>query len=109
MPAAAVPNLAAVTDLLGDVTATPATIAAAYAEEVEAQAAACRIPEADPAPSYPAVLAGALVRRVKVNLAMRDLPLAAAGSLPDPANVTGVAADPEVRRLEAPYRKLVVG
>lgn len=110
MPAAVPPDLTEVTTSLGeDVTATPEAIAEAYAEEVDAQAAACRIPEGDPAPDYPPALAGALRRRVRVNLAMRDLPLAAAGSLPDPANVTGVAADPEVRRLEGPHRKLPVG
>jgi hypothetical protein len=110
VPAAVPPNLEAVTSGLGDdVTATPEQIAEAYAEEVEAQAAACRIPDADPTPAYPVALAGALRRRVAVNLALRSLPLAAAGTLPDPANVTGVAADPEVRRLEGPHRKMIVG
>lgn len=105
--AAVPPDLPAVTELLGDdVTASPEQISAAYDEEVEAQAAACRIPAEG---AYPATLAGALVRRVAVNLAMRDLPLAAAGSLPDPANVAGVAADPEVRRLEGPWRKMIFG
>jgi hypothetical protein len=110
MTAAVPPTLQALTTALGDdVTATPAAIAEAYAEEVEAQAAACRIPDGDPTPAYPTALAGALRRRVAVNLALRALPLAAAGSLPDPANVTGVAADPEVRRLEGPHRKMPVG
>ena len=110
MTIAAPPDLADVTASLGaDVTATGAQIGEAYAEEVEAQAAACRIPDAIPTPAYPFALAGALRRRVAVNLALRALPLAAAGSLPDPANVGGVAADPEVRRLEGPHRKMPVG
>lgn len=110
MAVASPPTLETVTGLLGDdVTATPDEIAAAYAEEVEAQATACRLPEADPAPAYPVALAGALRRRVAVNLALRALPLAAAGTLPDPSTVSGVAADPEVRRLEGPHRRMPVG
>lgn len=101
------PDLANVTASLGtDVTATPAQIAEAYAEEVDAQAAVCRIPDTG---TYPPALAGALRRRVAVNLALRGLPLAASATLPDPSTVSGVAADPEVRRLEGPSRKVVFG
>lgn len=108
MAVASPPDLANVTASLGDdVTATPAQIAEAYAEEVEAQAAVCRIPEGDPTPAYPVALAGALRRRVAVNLALRDLPLAS--SEITAGAPTGVAADPEVRRLEAHHRKMPVG
>lgn len=111
MAVASPPDLANVTASLGDdVTATSAQIAEAYAEEVEAQAAVCRIPESvdpDPAPAYPVALAGALRRRVAVNLALRALPLAGTDTIP--AGPSGVAADPEVRRLEGPHRKMPVG
>jgi hypothetical protein len=107
MPA---PTLEEVTASLGDdVTATPETIAEAYAEEVAAQAAVCRTLTEDEIATYPANLAGALRRRVAVNIAFRALPLAAAATLPDPATPTGVAADPEVRRLEGPYRRVIFG
>lgn len=72
-----------------------------YDAEVADQASRCRV---DP---YNAALAAALVRRVSRSLAMRNLPL---GVLQDETGATRVGSvDPEVRRLEAPYRKVVVG
>jgi len=58
---------------------------------------------------YPDSLREALLRRVARNLAMRRLPLAMAGGDADggPAIIPG--NDPEVRRLERPYRRLVIG
>lgn len=72
--------------------------------ETTAQAGKCRIP--DP---VPADLDEALKRRVVRNLAMRKLPLAMLQGDAErgPAYLPG--NDPEVRRLEAPYRKLVCG
>lgn len=76
-------------------------ITAVYDAEVAAQASRCRV---DP---YNAALAAALVRRVSRALAMRNLPLAV---LQDEAGATRLgSADPEVRRLEAPYRRVVIG
>ncbi|MBQ1042369.1 hypothetical protein KBX03_07605 [Micromonospora sp. C72] len=72
--------------------------------EAAAQRAVCRVPAA-----YPADLRQALLRRVARNLAMRQLPL---GVLQGDAEIGGgimPGRDPEVRRLEAPYRKLVIG
>lgn len=72
-----------------------------YEAEVADQSRRCRV---EP---YNAPLASALVRRVSRSLAMRNLPL---GVLMDETGATRVGSvDPEVRRLEAPYRKVVVG
>lgn len=80
---------------------TVAAIQDAYGTEVADQARRCRV-----AP-YNMALAGALVRRVQRSLAMRNLPL---GVLQDESGATRVGStDPEVRRLEGPYRKVVVG
>ncbi len=88
-------------DELGDV----------LAAEIELQAKVCRIP-ADPtdppADAFPAALRQALFRRVARALAMKGIPLAVlqgdaeAGATYLPSN------DPEVRRLERPYRIEVI-
>ena len=49
----------------------------------------------------------ALMRRVARNLAMRKVPLGITDSEIEATRVGGT--DPEVRRLEAPYRRLVLG
>lgn len=53
------------------------------------------------------VLDEALLRRIAVNLARRGLPLGMQMSDVGAARIT--TNDPEVRRLEAPYRRAVVG
>jgi len=58
---------------------------------------------------YPDPLREALFRRVARNLAMRNLPLAVPVGDADAGPVILPGNDPEVRRLEAPYRRLVVG
>lgn len=83
------------------------TISDALAAETAAQRGNCRVP-ADPA-LLPDDLREALLRRVAANLARRQL-----GPLPGlqgDAEVSTVvpARDPEVRRLEGPWRKLVFG
>lgn len=83
---------------------TDATIQGAIDAETSAQAGKCRI--ADP---VPADLDEALKRRVVRNLAMRKLPLAMAQGDADSGPIMLPGNDPEVRRLEAPYRKLVMG
>lgn len=73
--------------------------------ETAAQRTKCRIP--DP---MPADLAQALKRRVQRNLAMRQLPLAVLqGDAEGGSTRILPSNDPEVRRLEAPYRRLKVG
>lgn len=87
----------------------PAAIEQAYLAEKAAQAAVCKVP-ADDAPWSPD-LAEALCRRVAVNLAVRKNPNgieASAGEFGTAVFRVG-GRDAEVRRLEAPYRKRVVG
>lgn len=89
-------------------------IAAALAAEEANQARRCRVPVPtvdEPDPEWPADLAEALCRRVAANLAVRAVPLGVQSSINDfgvsSTRVGGL--DREVRRLEAPYRKLVKG
>jgi hypothetical protein len=71
--------------------------------ESAAQARVCRVDEAN----YPADLRQALMRRIARNLSMRRLPL---GVQTDETGGYRIGAtDPEVRRLEAPHRRVVVG
>lgn len=70
--------------------------------ETSAQAKVCRI--SDP---YDPDLLQALKRRVMRNLNMRKQPLGTQGS--DAGNDFIPGNDPEVRRLEGPHRKLVMG
>lgn len=84
-------------------TATEDAIKDALAAEKANQARVCRV---DPA-NYPDDLAQALKRRVARNLAMRNLPL---GVMSDELGATRLGSnDPEVRRLEKPFKKLVMG
>lgn len=72
--------------------------------EAEHQQAKCGVRAA-----YPAPLRKALLRRVQRALAMRALPLATVQGDADGGNILLPGNDPEVRRLEAPYRKLATG
>lgn len=114
MPTA--PDLTDVKTYLGtDHSWTDEEISAALAAETTAQARVCRFPldPALPAPpnAYPADLAEALCRRVAHNLAVRALPLGVQASITDAAVATTRVGgtDAEVRRLEAPHRKRVLG
>lgn len=62
-------------------------------------------------PPWESDLAEALNRRVAHNLALRGLPLGVQASITDTAVATNRVGgtDAEVKRLEAPYRRLVVG
>lgn len=106
MPA---PTVQDVLEYLGDTEWDEATVTAAFNAEKAAQAARCRVPADDT--DWPADLAEALCRRVAANLANRALPLGLQSSITEVgvgfSRVGG--GDREVRRLEAPYRKLVVG
>jgi hypothetical protein len=99
----AAPTVAEVADALGK----PAeAIAAAYAAEVAAQAAQCRV---DPlgVDAYDPALVAALVRRVKRAKAMEAVTL---GVIQDDTGAIRIGSvDPEVRRLEAPYRRTPLG
>lgn len=100
-----VPDLTAVKAYLGSTSASDATISDALAAEIAAQRSRCRIPVA-----YPADLAQALKRRVARNLAARAVPLAVLTGVDQGGGAVRIPAlDAEVRRLEAPYRRLTVG
>lgn len=90
---------------LGDVSWTDAEIQGALTAETAAQTNRCTIPE-----PLPADLAEARMRRVARNLAARAVPLQEFSSFDGGSTVKTVTrTDPEVVRLEAPYRRLVVG
>lgn len=72
--------------------------------ESAAQRSRCRVGAV-----YPADLRQALLRRVVRNLALRSLPLAVLRGDAEGGDTILPGADPEVRRLEAPFRKLAVG
>lgn len=81
-----------------------ASVQGAIDAETAAQGTRCRLP--DPVPSD---LTEALKRRVVRNLAMRRLPLAMLQGDADGGSTLLPTNDPEVRRLEAPHRRLSVG
>jgi hypothetical protein len=72
--------------------------------EAAAQRSVCRVPAA-----YPADLREALLRRVARNLALRRLPLMVLRGDAEAGDTVLPGRDPEVRRLEAPHRKLRMG
>lgn len=72
--------------------------------EAAAQRSVCRV-----GAYYPDDLRQALLRRVMRNLAMRRLPLAVLQGDVEMGSAILPGRDPEVRRFEAPHRKLVIG
>jgi hypothetical protein len=99
------PTLANVQTYLRQYSWTDPEMQAALDAEAAAQRAKIR-----PSAVYGADLREALLRRVARNLAMRGLPLAVLAGDGDgngPQILPG--RDPEVRRLEAPYRKITFG
>ena len=106
----AVPTVSDVRAYIGETNARwdDAALTEVLASEAAAQAAVARIP-ADPT-AYPDDLRSALLRRVQRALALRALPLAVlTGDAEAGTSTILPGRDPEVRRLEAPHRKLVVG
>lgn len=105
------PDVPAIRAYLGDngPSYSDSEVGEALAAETAAQAAVCRIP-ADVGP-YPADLDEALCRRVAHNLAVRAVPLGVEARITDVgAAITRVGGpDAEVRRLEGPYRKVLLG
>lgn len=93
-----------VRDYLGETSATDPVIAQALLAEQFAQARRCRI---DP---YTPDLREALLRRVARNLAARAVPVTSFTSFDGGGTATRVpSTDPEIVRLEAPYRRLICG
>lgn len=87
-------------------------LADVLAAEIELQAKACRIP-ADPvdppSDAFPAALRTAVFRRVARALALKGIPLAVLQGDAETGNVILPSNDPEVRRLEGPFRIVVFG
>lgn len=104
-PASGMPTVTELADYLGDTSHDTPTLTAALAAEAAAQRARCKVPAV-----YPADLREALLRRVARNLAARSVPVASVSAFDGGVTSTRVpTSDPEVRRLEAPYRRLAVG
>ena len=101
MPA---PDLTALKAYLGTLagSATDSQLTIALATELAAQARVCNVGD------YEANdLVEAVFRRVARNLAMKALPLGV--QMNDLGSIRLGSQDPEVRRLEGPFRKRVVG
>ena len=99
------PDLANVLAYLGEDSHTAQEVQDALDAETAAQRRRCRIP-----PTYPEDLGEALRRRVARNLAARAVPVAQFTSFEGGGTSSRVpTTDPEIVRLEAPYRRLVVG
>lgn len=98
-------TLAEVKAYLGDVSWSDGEIQDALDAENAAQAKACNIPTS----TVPADLENALMRRVQRNLTLRNLPLAVLQGDAEAGNLYLPGRDPEIRRLESPYRRLVAG
>lgn len=100
----AMPAIEDVDAYLGQHSFTDDQLQEALDAEAAAQRAVCRV-----AAAYPADLREALLRRCARNLALRGLPLAVLQGDAETGPTILPGRDPEVRRLEAPHRKLVVG
>lgn len=100
------PDLTATLDYLtgqGDQSWSEPEVENALAAETAAQRRVCRIPA-----NYDADLREALLRRVACNLARRALPLSMQQGDADQGPVA-IGNDPEVKRLEKPWRRRPVG
>lgn len=104
-PAGALPQLADANTYLGAHSWTDDDVQEALDAETDAQADICVIPAA-----YPKSMRNALLRRVARNLAMHRIPLAVLQGDAE-AGTSNVLPtwDPEISRLEKPYRRLLVG
>lgn len=97
------PDIDDVKDYLEENSWSDEQIQGALDAETAAQSRVCTIPD-----DMPADLAEALKRRVQRNLSMRGQPFIVTPD--DNGNVSITPSrDPEVRRLEGPFRRLVMG
>ncbi|MEU5939404.1 hypothetical protein ABZ807_09455 [Micromonospora sp. NPDC047548] len=103
-PGSGMPDAADVVEYLGATSHTLEEVQSAVDAEAAAQRAVCRIRAV-----YPPDLAEALKRRVARNLEMRKMPLAVLQGDAEVGSTVLPGSDPEVRRLEAPYRPVVFG
>lgn len=104
----AAPTVSDVAEYL-ELSAEDDRLTSAFNAEKAAQAAKCRVPADDA--EWPKDLVEALCRRVSHNLALRGLPLGVSAVMSDAFVQTSRVGgeDAEVRRLEGPYRRWVVG
>jgi hypothetical protein len=98
------PDVDAVNNYIGEHSFTDQQVQDTLDQETGAQFDVCRVPAA-----YPPALRGALLRRVQRSLAMRHLALAVRQSEDGESQIVIPGRDPEIRRLEMPYRKVTVG
>lgn len=98
------PSIADVADYIDSGTWDDDTLTNALNAEAAAQRSVCRVGAV-----YPDDLRQALLRRVQRNLALRSLPLAVLQGDAEGGSTVLPGRDPEVRRLEAPHRKLTLG
>jgi hypothetical protein len=101
----AFPDLASIKAYLGgadEISFSDAELQDALDAEAGAQRKVCNVPAI-----YTPDLAQALKRRVARNLALRGLPVMVLQGDAESGSLTPPGRDPEVRRLEGPYRKLV--
>ncbi|HET6742392.1 MAG TPA: hypothetical protein VFH76_25785 [Kribbella sp.] len=87
-------------------------LADVLASEIELQAQTCRIPvdpTDPPADAFPAALRAAVFRRVARAIAMKGIPLAVLQGDAEVGTTYLPSNDPEVRRLEGPFRVVVFG
>lgn len=101
------PDVDDIKDYLEENSWTDEQIQGALDAESLAQQRVCVVPD-DP-DDMPADMAEALKRRVQRNLALRGQPALTIPGAEDGAPVILPSRDAEVRRLEAPFRKLVMG
>ena len=98
------PDVPSVVAYLGETSHTEEEIGDALDAEAAAQRAVCRVGAV-----YPPDLAEALKRRVARNLELRQMPLAMTRGDAEVGPTFLPGRDPEISRLEGPYRKLVFG
>ncbi|MEU8329822.1 hypothetical protein [Micromonospora sp. NPDC048839] len=101
---AEMPDVPAVVEYLGETSATEDEVQNALDAELAAQRGVCRVRAV-----YPPDLREALLRRVARNLALRSLPLAVLRGDAEAGTTVLPGRDPEVRRLEAPHRRMPIG
>lgn len=102
MPLPTIPETITYLRLDPDKPADVSLVTRVWAAEGAAQSRVCRIP--DP---YPPDLAAALLRRVAHSIAAENVPLGVQAG--DEGGLRLSANDPEVRRLEAPFRRKSFG
>lgn len=102
MPRPTIPEAVAYARLDPENTDHVARVTRVWGAEGAAQTRVCRIPD-----EYPADLAEALLRRIAHTLAAENIPLGVQAG--DEGGLRLSANDPEVRRLEAPFRRKSFG